>query len=40
MENRKEKSKEEMKRIIDEADECAVVITNKEISLWGGKSKF
>ena len=41
MENRKEKSKEEMKRIIDKADKCAVVITDEEISLWGGgKSKF
>ena len=36
MENRKEKSKEEMKRIIDKADKCAVVITDEEISLWGG----
>ena len=36
MENRKEKAKKGMKRIIDKVDKCAVVITDEEISLWGG----
>ena len=39
MENRKEKAKKGMKRIIDKVDKCAVVITDEEISLWGGQAE-